>query len=671
MIKFNNASIFFKLTGLALLCMQLLLFVFCLYPFQSGTWFNTEPAMLVLFILGALNAFWLAGGIVNGWFVVERPLHPLVYGLIFWAGWQFLTLPFADNPLRSWMGIPQTGEGGAWQVLLVILTFSTMPLWENLYYRKIILSIAVLAMCVMTYLHFDLGEFCQLFTKRIENNPDAPANWPDYLAFIAVYLWVSFACSSSLRSPKLYLGMILICSITIFTTTNTTANFLVFPMLIGMGMVFLLRFWKKKPQWILEVIKPNKIWKILVVIGIFLPLLWVAISQQPERFPCKDDTMSARAIYNQVVFSVISHEPEILFVGKGWGEFNSYMFKYGMVDGLYSFKNGIYQPNSMWLYGTVFHPHNQPMQALLAGGLVGSMILMLLPILAILPLRRSLFWWCAPVLIALNAVSFTWFVFPQVLPFQALSFAALCYGRKVKIYETYKFPRWVFAQFFVVAILFVFSSLQQYQAIKYSERMASIRGENPNSSEVVDFIAEDISRGGDRFIEYAKLYSRVITNKVKYGEATQADRDWYRDFLEVAHRGALKELYSGRITKFESELSMLPFSWLKDSPVDELKPQIKENLVDSIIRISKLAPEREDFSALFLVSLDGITGGDIDKKINILERILYVAPNHRSALWLLGEIYTKSTDLQIRQKGLEMMSLAKELGVDRVFPITP
>jgi len=672
MIKFNKASEFFKLTGLGLFCVQLFLFIFCLYPFQSGTWFNTEPAMLALFTLGGLNALWLGGGVLNSWFIIERPVHPLIYGLLAWAGWQFLTLSFAENPLRSLMGVPQTGEGGAWQVLLVILTFSTMPLWENSEkksrYKKIILSVAAISMCVMTYLHFNLGVFCEHFENYVENNRDTPANWPDYLAFIAVYLWLAFACSGKLRSPKTYIAMMVICIFTIFSTTNTTANFLVFPMLIGMGIVFLFRFWRNKPRWILLIITPSKIWKILAVIGILLPLSWVGISQKQELFQCKNHPMSARAVYNQVIIAEIYHEPKILLIGKGWGEFNDDMFKYGMVDGLYSFKNGVYQPNCMWLAGTVFHPHNQPMQALLAGGLVGFVIFMLLPILAIFPLRRSLFWWCVPVFIALNAVGFTWFTLPQVLPFQALAFAALCAGRPAQIRDVYNVPKWVFAPAFAIAVLFAFCGWQQYQEILYGERLVAIMGEDPNNSEVASFLAEDLARGGDRFIEGAQHYTQVIADKVNSGEATQTDRDWYRVFLEITHQAALEKISGARFVKLDVEFSMMPFRWLKNSPIDYLKPQIKVNLLDNIIRISALAPEREDFIAPFLLSLEDISNGDINKQKEILEKILAVAPKHRAALWLLGGIYIKSPDQKIKQKGLEMMSLAKELGVDRVFP---
>jgi hypothetical protein len=94
--------------------------------------------------------------------------------------------------------------------------------------------------------------------------------------------------------------------------------------------------------------------------------------------------------------------------------------------------------------------------------------------------------------------------------------------------------------------------------------------------------------------------------------------------------------------------------------LDELKPRIKTDLVDAIIRISKKAPLREDYIAPFLMSLDGFTNGNRENQREILQNILKVAPEHRSALWLLGTIENND----------EMKKQAIDSGVDRVYPVT-
>lgn len=676
MIKFLGAPNWFQNSGLALLSILLFSFIFCLYPFQSGIWFNTEPAMLALFVLAGLAALWLGVGVVNGFLSLERPLHPLLYVLLAWAGLQFVSLPFANVPMRSWMGIPQTGEGGAWHVMLVLITLFIMPLWENNLHKKIILSVAAASLCYMAYLHFDLGIFCKKFSNYLENNDGTPANWPDYLSFIAIYLWIAFASAPAIRTPKIYCLIMLLCCGSLLIAQNISSSIFVFPMLMGMGIILQIRVWKHKPKFISSILSACKFWKILAITGVFIPLiLWMGLSQNYDFFPCKETSIATRAIFNQVVLSIISHEPKRLLMGSGWGEFANDMVKYGLVDGLHTFKNGIYKPNSTWLAGTVFHPHNQPMQALLSLGVLGFCIFMLFPVIAILTLRRSLFWWCVPALLGVGALGDFWFLLPQVMPFQALAFSALCYGRPAKIRESYKIPSLYAITCVVLAVLFFASAYQQFRNIKYADKLLEIMVEDPNKEGVMDWAVDDIVLGGDRLYEYVSNHTRSLGYKVFDVDPdnvfTVKDRDWYRNFFALVH--ALSDMPDAgmRIIKLDIALKMLPFQLTKPSMLDDLKPMIKANLLDTIIRTTIAAPEREDLIAPFLMNLGYFTGSNKEKQITILKKILEVAPKHRSALWLLGSLYEKSDDAGLRTEGEKMKQQAIEAGVDRVYEVTP
>lgn len=651
-----------------MLCAQLFLFIFSLYPFQAGTWFNTEPAMLALFIFGVLNALWLGIGSIKNWLILERPVHPFMYILLAWVGWQFIALPFAENKYRSIIGIPQTGEGAAWQVLLLIIIFLIMPLWENLRYKKIILSVGAVSLCVMSYLHFNPKIFCFKLDNYIDDNPATPANWPDYLAFIAAYLWLVFASVQSLHKPKTYMFMIMLCAATIFISSNTAANYFIYSMLIITGLALWFRIWRRKPHFISWLLNSHKLLKIIAVIGVFAPFYFVAISQQPERFPCKNDTLASRAVFNQVVISKLQHESEIFWTGRGYGGFSDDMFKYGMVDGLYSFKDGIYKPNCMWLNGNVFHSHNQPMEVLLSLGVLGFLLFMAIPISLLLQLRNALFWWCVPILLAAGAMSFTWFTLPQVLPFQALAYAALCAARKVKIRKGYKISPVFYVSVFMASLFFAACAWQQFQAIQYGNRLSHIRSESLNQSDIKEFIAQDIDRGGERLIAGAGYYVKEILGRINSGQVNDEDRQWYKIFFELIHNAAFF-LNNPNFAKLDNELSMLPFRLPKSSSLDELKPQLKKTLEDSVVRISEIAPEREDFTASYLMSLEDATGGDIKEQITVLERIISVAPNHRTALWLLGNIYMKSQNNKLQQLGIAMKLKAEGLGVKRVYPV--
>ncbi len=669
MLKLNQAPDFFRLSGVFLLCVQLFSFVFALYPFQFGTWFNTEPSMVALFSLGALSSLWIYSGIRKNWLVAERPVHPLLYVLAAWVLWQVAMLPFAENHFRSVFGIPNTGEGIAWHILLVILTLFAMPLWADIRHKKIILAIAASSMCVMTYMHFNPVIFCGKLQNYIENNPDTPANWPDYLAFIAVYIWIIFASSQSLHTRRSYLAILTICAATILFSINRMAHYFLPVMFLATGIMLFLRVLCGKPKMISYLVKLDSLPKIIGIIGIFVPLYFVFLSQYPEKFPCKSGSLETRAVFNQIAVAKIRNEPLSLITGRGWGGFADEMFKYGMVDGIYSFKDGEYAPNFMWLTGTAFHSHNQPMEALLSFGVIGFLLFMAIPIAAFFPLRRALFWWCAPSLIGLSAVSVTWFVLPQVLPFQALAYAALCAGRKAAIRKHYNFPR-VFSSLAIIMVMFfAVCAWQQVVMINYGERLKYIMSENPDKEGVLEFMAEDLPRGGERLAAAIYYFREVILAKIAGGMATDNDRDWYRNFWLLIHNAAISPDAGLNIIRLNIELSILPFQIIQDSPLDALKPEIKKTLLDSILRISKAAPQREEIAAPYFISLDGVTGGDIEKQIDILKQVLSVAPDHRSALWLLGGIYEQSKDSEMQKKGLEMKQKAILLGVDKVYPV--
>ncbi len=672
MITFSSPAIWFERIGLALFFIQLWLFIFCLSPFQSGTWLNTEPAMLVLFVSATLISAWFTIGIIKKWLAIEYPVHPLIYGLLAWAAIQFINLPFVDNYMRAWLGIPQTGEGGAWHFMLALLTFFAMPFVRSTNYKKILLFIGALGLCVMIGLHFNPRIFFPLEDNYVVSNPLTPANWPDYLPVIAGWLWVYYACTPSLRNPALHFAMMLIFIAALLVGDNVAAQTILRPLFLAANIIILLILICKKTKYknslfskkILKIFQAGKRWDKLAIGGFLLPLLWIVIAQQPSlylspRHTSAENAIAARAIFNQAAISEISHEPSILVTGNGWGSFNDDMFKYGMVEGLHSFKEGEFLPNSEWLNANIFHPHDQPLAALLSLGAVGFILFISLPILAFLPLRKSLFWWCIPVLLGINAMGLLWFTLPQVMPFEALAFAGLCAGRPARNREVKNLPKWQSVISILCAILFLISSWQQLNAISFGERLTKITEEDPKQDGIIDFLAEDIERGGDRLIEGVEYHTKQIAGKVDSGTITANDRDWYNNFMQAAHQAAISPKAAVKLNKLEVYLYILPFRLNRASVLDSLKPQIKENLADSIIRISKKAPMREDYIAPFMMSLDGFTDGDRIKQREILQAILKVAPNHRSALWLLGTLENNN----------EMKKRAVMLGVEKVYPV--
>ena len=668
MIIFSSANLLFRQCGLVLLCLQFFLFIICLPLFHVGTWFQTEPAMLAIFIFGALNTLWLAIGVFKKFLTIENPIHPLLYGLIAWGIWQFITVFFAENTINSWLGSPQTGEGNAWQIMLLVSVAVAMPLWQVNTYKKIILSSAIISLCIMLFLHLNLKTmFIRDPVDYLIDNPIAAANWPDYLPFIASWVWLAYASTPSLRTTSRHCLMIMIFVTSLLIGGNYVARIIMFPTIIFLSFVLWLQLLKRKPRLIKKFIAV-KAWKMLAVLGILLPLGWIVISQEHNLFKLKKTSLAERAIFNQVAIAAIADNPLHLITGNGWTNFSDDLFKYGLVDGLTSFENGVFSPNTHLLYGSTFHPHNQPMEALLATGLAGFLIFITLPILAILPLRKSLFWWCTPIVIAINFISNFWFLLPQVMNFQALGFAALCAARPARIRQTRTIHPYIAGICAALVLLFAASAYEQLNIIRYGEQLKIIMQDDPDKEGIKDWIAQDIPRGGKRMVEALTYFSKEIAAKAGNETASEKDRDWYRNFLEIAHKAAQQPDSHIEAKKLELDLATQLFRLPKASILDSLKPQAKSTLADSIIAFSRAYPEREDYTAPFLMNLDGLTDNDQAKQRAILNVILEVAPKHRSALWMLGTLDEALPET--REKGIEIKKQAVKSGVERVYPVT-
>lgn len=683
MIRFNNPEQWFIKNGLEIFCAQLLIFIICLPPFHFGTWFQIETSMLVMFFFGSLTSLWLAFGIAKGWLIMERPAHPLIYILCAWSVWQIIVTIAAKNPILSWLGSPQQGEGAAFHIILVLSTFLAMPLWSDNRHKKILLLFATASLCTMMFLHFDIRRLCdpmagtiQQYTVKHKDNPLAPANWPDYLAFIASWLWIAYASSPSIRNPSRHWLGILVFSSALLVSSSKSAYILIFPMIIASSIMLRLHLIKAKLRYISLCINAGKAWKILAIIGFITPLSWIVISQYQTLFPCKSGTMEIRASFNQVAISPLKENPSRLVFGSGWGSFSEDLFVYGLVDGQHSFENGKITYSSLPLVESSdgegdHHSHNQSVSALHSLGVIGFLLFISIPIVAMFHLRKSLFWWCVPVLIGVNALGSFWFVIPQVMAFQALGLAALCAGRPTCVTQTKTpLPKLLTIIFFTITILLSATTIEQGKVIVYGIKFWQINSLKPhvhnNDSE---WMKEDIRRGGVRLLFHAIAYAKTVATKIDNGTATENDRDWYRDFLNVGREAGTSPNTKALLRIIEPKLSMmLLFDFKKQSPLDELKPEIRTTIIPSILRITESAPLREDFIAPFLINLNDFTQGDSNQQRIILEQIITVAPNHRSALWLLGTLYENSPET--RDTGIAMKRRAVLLGVDRVYPVT-
>jgi hypothetical protein len=271
----------------------------------------------------------------------------------------------------------------------------------------------------------------------------------------------------------------------------------------------------------------------------------------------------------------------------------------------------------------------------------------------------------------MNAVTSFWFNQPQVMAFHALGLAAICAAR-IKVHAEVKFvSRYVAFLPLLIAIMLVGAVIEQGKGIVYGVTFYQLKFAKvtPKPPEDREWMKSDIAQGGDRLMFFANSYLEDLTKKIEEGTATDHDRDWYRLFIQFTRETGKQQNSNAFLRILEPHLSMrLLFDFTTPSLLDALKPEVRQTIFDSVLRFTQSAPKREDFIVPFLMNIGEISGGDTHKEQVMLQQLLDIHPEHRSALWLLGSIY--ETLPEMREKGVAMKRQAVSLGVERVYPVT-
>jgi hypothetical protein len=661
MFRFASGPLCYRRLGLALLLPQLGLFLFGLPPFQSGIWLQTEPIFLVVLIFAALTALWLSAGIIKGW-LVQQPAHPLFLCLLLWVGWQFLATLGASSPWRSWFGPPQTGEGVAFYVAMLLIFMLAYPLWRMAAYRRLILGTALAAIAAECLLHW---------LHPSPSDPWKPGRWPAYLAFMAGYLWIAVMATPGSKALQ-YCIMIVLMYTALYTSWNKSAI-----LLLAGAMTFstLLQALQHKHR-LQRFLRPAQTWRMLAIAACLLPMAWVFASAHIASKAARMDDLSALTVladrnesigsripFYQLIFSTMEHEPRRWLIGDGWGRFTDDALKYALVDGVQVFQNGQRRPNWFMVDGNAFHSHIQPLEALLSLGLPGMLLWFALPVIALWYLPRRYFWHIAPMLVGLTMLSYLWFEIPQVMPYHALGLAALgSLGSR----RSFALPAgWLQPALAVTVLLMSGSVYAQYDAIRYGSKLSQAMETGAHEDYPLEWLTDDQKRGGDRFRASAMHYGMQV------GNATAVDDNmvgWYRNLMKAASIMASAPAPIPRDSGLNLWLHYKLLMDFGDPVFAPLRREAAASLPGAVLQAARQAPLRNDLAAFFLMSLDDYTGHDIKRQADILSEILRISPDHRGALWLMGNILIRAEGHEA--VGHDMLKHAVALGASRVYPIT-
>lgn len=654
MIQLTQSPRSYLRTGLWIFIAELSLYVCTLPPLRFGLWPRIETTELWFLLLAAANGGWLWWGLSKNWLKLSWPAHPLWWCLLAWVAWQTLPTLMAMSPWRAWFGHPMHGIGMAWYVASLFSLFLAYVLWQLPEYRRGIMQVAVLGIAILTALH--------LANQDSIDRSWLPGQWMNYVTYMFGWLWI--ALLSYQPVPKLRsMGWLIVSGLLLLLASNNSTSMVLLSYAIILTSLTLWTTAGGMPFFT----HVGKGWRTLAIIACLLPIVWLPLGFFAHSIPNFYHSLVMRSELVEAGLTALADHPLRLLFGSGWGHFTDDIFTYAMTPGVHSYKNGELDPNSVGVLNDVFHSHCQPLEALMALGLPGILLWLALPVLIVRAIPAALFWRVVPMLVALNAMSYFWFLLPQVMAYQAFFLAAM-----LTVCESDKPSRpleakWPALLILAVSMLMLWSAWQQQKAMHYGETLGRAAMTEPYKAANQEFLLEDISRGGDRLTALIANVANAYFYRDQ-GSAKDNDRGWMTRFLHAAEVMANSPRIGVHSASMELWLQHALLVKLTSKAYEPLRHEALNFLPAAVARAAVRTPSREDTVAFYLLWLEFSTKNDIPRRVEMLNHLLALNPDHRSALWLLGKTFAATDGYEIQGKNL--MKRAALLGVDRVYPVT-
>ena len=638
--------------------------------FRAGHW-NDEPIVLGMFICSTVVALWLALGIFLRWLEVALPRRNILFNLwVAWLVWQCVVTAFAASPWRSWFGPPEQSEGLAWYLCASLLMLLFSALWHISYFKKIILGYSFLLTFALAVLHLvsdaQNNMFAGFFFPPISETTFEhwlPFVWPDYLGYMAAWWWIALMLTTRDLKLRWLLPISLLMLIIIIASSNHGAlAFISYAMLITLAVRIL-------PMLGLPYFRHvTKAWRNMASIALLLPVLWLLASPYiPTRYSGNvSQSVPTRVLLNHISITALADRPQRLLLGSGWGRFADDFFAYSLIRDVRIYDDGKHRPNWPLVRGYNYHSHNMASETLLSLGLIGFLLWLLMPIIAVRRLPAEYFWRVVPMLVAVTLLQHLWFAMPQAMPLQALCWFLLIKKTSPNPQSLIPNPRYTALIPLLAAAALAWSTSAQWETIRYSALYNDPFGQRYGKPFTQADMETDIKRGGDRlrsfFISYTK---RLSANEESIQPKHLALYHAYLKSAAALANDPRTGAYNAAAILYGYNVLI---SSISEPQFQELQREAASNYFTLATLHTKRAPYREDIIAPFLQAIF-LSKNDADRQkiMGIVQELLAVNPAHRSALWIGGKVLSEQSGFA--PQGREMMQTALALGADRVFLI--
>ena len=622
-----------------------------LAPFRFGFWDAAEPVVFAFHATASISS----AALVLAW--LRHPMrcrdaivHPFVVLPGMLAAWGLITAPFAEFPMLSVLGPPQSGEGVLWWANIAVYVACMRFVVESDDQRRFLVTAAIVVGLAIASVHAASLIVHTGFLFRVT----------DYIAYFALALpFIGLRIADGDR-VGLFVAAAIVAFAALVVSENRAALVLMFPV-VGIAVVggFVARKHWFGPAWL-----PRLIGSLIVALFAVYP--YVAINTLA--LVGNIDSVRSRHLVNQVMREAQQTDFPSLLLGNGWGHTLE-----AMVVHLHAAKENIWLSKWDFLSRDWFHSHNWISESLYTVGLPGLLLTFLVFLAIPAFCDRDKIAPATAYAAGLAALNTVWFQLAFTVPVMAMALGVLSTNSRP---TTRPGQTSVVRQSTAPIILTVLGAGQAISAaalLSFGLDVSAVRRAyvEPTANAAAMQFPSDFHGVHYALANSARDHVETLRKSTSMPEPSKAREQ--RDAVAVI----LRELHAKIVTVDSAYLTIAGISILSDIVYDPNLAWLRSGDVDHIDhvdllgiwvdRLLDLAPERTDVAIPYFARL--LERGSTTKLADVARRFLTQNPNDPVSLFYLGGVLMLEGRPESRSLAFAYLRQSLELGVERFMPV--
>lgn len=649
-----------------------LLFIPSLPSIGTGIWPQSESQNCAFFFIASCLCFLLLFlSLIEIRFVRTLWRAPVVFLLTSFSVWSLLLTPFEKLPVRHIIGPPQSAEGVALWLSVMIYTAVGTLLLRKRKNRFFLTFFATIAVGALTGLHLYQKHYAPEFKVL-------PYNFPDYLAWSHLGLLVAL-----LNLGKTgFLDLRLILPIAVFYALlqyeiDNQAGLLfaaaVFPGMVATNTILKKHIPREDSQkrflTALLALTPVVLTASVFVLPVFVTRgNWY---NTDESFSALSSVLSRSYLFMNGL-APLFETPLRLMSGVGWGTYTEQAIAYLPLNWVDTTKAASHQWDGVtWDH---FHTHNVFIDTLMSMGLGGFILLSCLWMGLVYSTKRVYRSQALVFAAGMLTLGSFWFIFPISWPFLTLGLSGLGTGHPNRLWRA-RFPKFLkvsgkAAPFILAGSLIVLTSAT-YMTGTISLRYGRSNLETPlNQKENCTSYIGDFHSGGLHIARLLMGHLRELTGEAQdFSSTPDLDKKLsrLRDLFCQAKSYAGSEPYISlrlrhAIISARGETLLTLEKYLTESQ----KALYLSGWDSELALWFKIAPHRTDLAVPYLSYY--LAKGKDHEVFHVAQEIFEMNPQDPIGLWFTGLTMLQEGPAASRQ-GLERLRTALSLGIERFIAI--